>query len=99
MVAAAEKLGVRDELARQWSRHGSTYAQEVINRVVGVTAKAWRFRGEMEEIAATFKTAGVPDGFHLAAAELYRRISKFKGADALPAVGEVIKALLSDTAE
>ena len=29
--------------------------------------------GEMEEIAATFADAGLPDGFHRAAAEVYRR--------------------------
>jgi hypothetical protein len=27
----------------------------------------------MEEIAASFRTAGLPDGFHEAAAEIYRR--------------------------
>ena len=27
----------------------------------------------MEEIAATMAAAGLPDGFHLAAAEIYRR--------------------------
>jgi hypothetical protein len=27
----------------------------------------------MEEIAATFAAAGQPDGFHLAAAEVFRR--------------------------
>jgi hypothetical protein len=33
----------------------------------------WRFVGEMEEIAATFRGAGLPDGFAVAAAEMYRR--------------------------
>jgi len=35
-------------------------------------AKGWRWIGEMEEIADTFAAAGVPDGFHRAAAEVYR---------------------------
>ncbi len=35
-------------------------------------AKGWRWIGEMEEIADTFAAAGVPDGFHRAAAEIYR---------------------------
>jgi hypothetical protein len=34
--------------------------------------KGWRWIGEMEEIADTFAAAGVPDGFHRAAAEVYR---------------------------
>ena len=35
-------------------------------------AKGWRWVGEMEEIAATFEAAGLPGGFHRAAAEVYR---------------------------
>jgi hypothetical protein len=35
-------------------------------------AKGWRWSGEMEEIADTFAAAGEPDGFHRAAAEVYR---------------------------
>ncbi len=94
VVAAAEGLGVRKELERQWSRNGSKYAQEVAQQVVGVTAKAWRFAGEMEEIASTFATAGLPEGFHRAAAELYRRIAEFKGAEPLPDISDVIARLL-----
>jgi 3-hydroxyisobutyrate dehydrogenase-like beta-hydroxyacid dehydrogenase len=94
VLAAAEGLGVGEELRRQWSRGGSGYAEEVTQKVVAVTAKAWRFAGEMEEIAATLQSAGLPDGFHLAAADLYRRIAGFKGADTLPPVDEVTAALL-----
>jgi hypothetical protein len=34
--------------------------------------KGWRWIGEMDEIADTFAAAGVPEGFHRAAAEVYR---------------------------
>ena len=34
--------------------------------------KGWRWIGEMEEIADTFAAAGEPDGFHRAAAKVYR---------------------------
>lgn len=94
VVAAAEGLGVREELERQWSRNGSSYAADVMTRIVNVTAKAWRFSGEMEEIASTLAGAGVTDGFHLGAAEMYNRIAKFKGAEPLPEIDEVINALL-----
>ena len=36
-------------------------------------AKGWRWIGEMEEIAAAFAAHGLPDGFHRAAADVYRR--------------------------
>src|SRR5262249_26115729 len=73
ILAAAESLGVREELAQQWSRDGSAFADESVQRVRQVTAKAWRFAGEMEEIAATLQSAGVPGEFHSAAADIYRR--------------------------
>jgi hypothetical protein len=36
-------------------------------------SKGWRWVGEMDEVAATFAGAGLPDGFHRAAAEVFRR--------------------------
>jgi 3-hydroxyisobutyrate dehydrogenase-like beta-hydroxyacid dehydrogenase len=36
---------------------------------------AWRWISEMQEIAATFAGAGQPDGFHRAAADVYRRMA------------------------
>jgi 3-hydroxyisobutyrate dehydrogenase-like beta-hydroxyacid dehydrogenase len=97
IVAAAEELGVREELERQWSRGGSDFAQQTLARVQGVTAKAWRFTGEMAEIAATFEGVGLPGGFHTAARVVYERIARFKGADPLPPVDEVLDALLRRT--
>lgn len=94
VVAAAEVLGVRDDLEHQWARNGSTFAEDTRQRVRGVTAKAWRFHGEMDEIAATFAGAGQPSGFHEAAAEVYRRIARFKDAPETPAFDDVLAALL-----
>lgn len=94
ILAVAEALGVREELANQWSRGGSDFAEQTNRRVRGVTAKAWRFAGEMEEIAATFEGAGMPGGFHAAAAEVYRRISGFKDAQEVPPLDDVLMALL-----
>lgn len=94
LLAAAEKLGVRADLEKQWSRHGSDFAEKTKGKVRGVTAKAWRFAGEMEEIAATFGEAGVPKDFHLAASEIYRRISHFKGLAERPSLEEVLEALI-----
>jgi 3-hydroxyisobutyrate dehydrogenase-like beta-hydroxyacid dehydrogenase len=93
-VAAAEELGVRPELEKQWSRHDPDFAEQTLARIRRVTSKAWRFSGEMEEIAATFEGVGLPGGFHLAARDIYERISKFKGADPTPSMGDVLEALL-----
>jgi 3-hydroxyisobutyrate dehydrogenase-like beta-hydroxyacid dehydrogenase len=93
-MAAAEALGVRADLERQWTHEGSSLAQEAPPRMRSVTAKAWRFAGEMEEIAATFAEANMPTGFHIAAAELYRRMAEFRGQTANPPLSEVLAALL-----
>ena len=93
ILATAETLGVREDLERQWSRDGSGFAEQTKERVRQVTAKAWRFTGEMEEIAATFKEAGVPGDFHAAAAMIYRRIAHFKDAMETPSLEEVLAAL------
>lgn len=96
VVAASEALGVREELEQQWSRDGSNFAEQASQKVRQVTAKAWRFTGEMEEIAATLSAAGVPGDFHNAAANIYRRMADFKEAPMLPTLEEVLTALLQD---
>jgi len=93
ILAVAEALDVREELSTQWSRGGSDFTEQTNRRVRGVTAKAWRFAGEMEEIAATFEGAGLPGGFHAAAAEVYRRIAGFKDAQDVPSLADVLTAL------
>ena len=94
ILAAAEALDVRAELARQWSQDGSDFAARTDEKVVRVTAKAWRFAGEMEEIAATLSDVDVPGDFHLAAADIYRRLADFKSAQTTPPLDDVLAALL-----
>ena len=59
----------------------------------GKVRKAWRWVAEMEEIAATFEAAGLPGGFHHAAAEIYGRLAAFKDGAAAPPLDEVTEAL------
>ena len=93
-LAAAERLGVRHELQQHWARDGREGAEKAAQRLRRVPDKAWRFVGEMEEIAATFRAAGVPDGFHTAAADVYRRLAGLKDAPATPALEDILTALL-----
>jgi len=92
-LGAADTLGVLSDLEEQWRQEGSGLDTDAPRRARSVTAKAWRFVGEMEEIAATFEGAGLPGGFHAAAAEVYRRLACFKDADKTPALDEVLAAL------
>ena len=93
ILATAESLGVRDELYQQWDMDNSDFVKQAEGRATRVTAKAWRFEGEMHEIASTFQEAGLPNGFHKAAAEIYHRIAGFKDSSQIPALDEVLTAL------
>ena len=93
VLAGAESLGVRAALETQWERYWPDFSAETEQRVRRVTAKAWRFEGEMHEIAATFESVGLPGGFHEASSEIYRRMAGFKGAPEVPELDEVLAAL------
>ncbi|MCA9920628.1 MAG: DUF1932 domain-containing protein, partial [Anaerolineales bacterium] len=83
-------------LEEQWSRGGSEFAAQTQQRVRRVTAKAWRFEGEMHEIAATFASVGLPAGFHKAAADVYQRLGHFKDAEETPELAAVLGSLLGE---
>jgi 3-hydroxyisobutyrate dehydrogenase-like beta-hydroxyacid dehydrogenase len=89
ILGVAEKEGVRNVLESQW---GQTFTEQTHQRVVANSAKAWRFEGEMQEIAATFENAGLPGGFHAAAAVVFERLAQFKDEPAVDIV-ELLKAL------
>ena len=73
--ALAEREGVLDDLRAEWA----TSMPDLIGRsdVIPATVgpKAWRFEGEMHEIADSFAAVGLPEGFHRAAADVYRRLA------------------------
>ena len=94
ILATAEALDVREDLETQWSREDPEFAERTRRRTRRVTAKAWRFIGEMDEIAATFQSSGLPGGFHEAAAEIYRRMDSLEKAEELPSLDEVLSVLL-----
>ena len=85
--------GVDEALLREWSISQPDLPKRSENAVAGTARKAWRFVGEMEELAASFAAAGVPEQFHEAGAEVYRRLSGYKDTPAAPSVGEVAKTL------
>jgi 3-hydroxyisobutyrate dehydrogenase-like beta-hydroxyacid dehydrogenase len=93
VVAAAEQLGVRDLLKRQWARSDRELneAEKTISRVA---TKAWRFAPEMHEIASAFEASGIGGDFHRAAAKLYAELAPFKDAES-PDIDEILRACAS----
>jgi 3-hydroxyisobutyrate dehydrogenase-like beta-hydroxyacid dehydrogenase len=92
--ALAIHAGVEGALLTEWARsQGDVGARS--ERAAGETArKAWRFTGEMAEIAATFDDAKLPNGFFLAAGKIYESLAGYKDTPGSPSVAEVAKALL-----
>jgi 3-hydroxyisobutyrate dehydrogenase-like beta-hydroxyacid dehydrogenase len=93
ILGAAENHGVRTALEQQWNIFTPGFTQETHKRITGTARKAWRFTGEMEEIAATLQQSDMPADFFTGAAEIYRRESMFKDIGEAPAIEEVLKAL------
>jgi len=94
ILALAETSDVRQELETQWERDEPGFSEQAGRRASRVTARAWRFAGEMDEIAGTFESAGLLGGFHRAAGEIYRRLEHFKDVESFPELGAVLDALL-----
>jgi 3-hydroxyisobutyrate dehydrogenase-like beta-hydroxyacid dehydrogenase len=72
VLTAAEALGVSEEVRGEYRASQAELFKRMQNAVPWLPADAWRYAGEMEEIAATFEAVGVTPLFHRGAAELYR---------------------------
>ncbi len=79
--ALAEAEGVKDALLAEWATSIPDLAEQSELTAFGNAPKAWRFIGEMEEIAESLALAGLPDGFAIAAAETYRRLANLKRSE------------------
>ena len=79
--ALARAEGVEAALLEEWGISQPGLERRSAAAAGSAAAKGWRWVAEMEEIAATMAAAGLPEGFHQAAAEIYGRFSA--GAEAL----------------
>ncbi len=72
---------VAEALVDEWRMSIPELVDRSERTAAGVAPKAWRFAAEMDEIAATFAAADLPDGFHAAAAEVYSRMAGLEKHD------------------
>lgn len=91
--ALAASEGVDDALLAEWHRSQPDLPKKSEAAARDNARKAWRFVGEMDEIAATFEAAGLPGGFHRAAGEIYRRLVGYKDAATPPAMADLVEPL------
>ena len=98
--ALAAREGVDKALLEEWAISQPELERRSIQAAAVAAPKAWRYAGEMREIAATFEAAGLPTGFHNAAAEICERLAPFKDrTEPPPAVAAVIDALSASPAK
>ena len=71
--ALADAEGIEETLLAEWAISQPHLTGQSSRAARSGVAKGWRWVGEMEEIAHNMAEAGLPDGFHQAAAEIFRR--------------------------
>jgi 3-hydroxyisobutyrate dehydrogenase-like beta-hydroxyacid dehydrogenase len=74
--ALARAGGVERTLLAEWSLSQKALGQQSEGAAGAAAAKGWRWVAEMEEIAASMAAAGLPSGFHEAAADIFDRASR-----------------------
>jgi 3-hydroxyisobutyrate dehydrogenase-like beta-hydroxyacid dehydrogenase len=95
--ALARAEGVEDALLAEWAMSQPSLAERSRGAARSATTKGWRWVAEMEEIAASMAAAGLPDGFHQAAAEIFRRSPRAEpDADVADAVDWVLSAITGE---
>jgi 3-hydroxyisobutyrate dehydrogenase-like beta-hydroxyacid dehydrogenase len=72
IIELARAEGVEETLLAEWQESIPELLPRLESARRSAEAKGWRWVGEMEEIAAAFSAHDLPDGFHRAAAEVYR---------------------------
>jgi 3-hydroxyisobutyrate dehydrogenase-like beta-hydroxyacid dehydrogenase len=90
--ALARAEGVDEALVAEWQR-SQPAALAAVDRAPATAGKAWRWVAEMREIATSLDEAGLPDGAFLSAAELYKRLERYKDIDVPPTVDEMVAAV------
>jgi 3-hydroxyisobutyrate dehydrogenase-like beta-hydroxyacid dehydrogenase len=91
--ALARSEGVEDALLAEWAMSQRALEEQSGRAAHAAITKGWRWVAEMEEIATTMSGAGLPDGFHQAAAEIFRRSPRTQFGPPGDALDDVLAAL------
>jgi 3-hydroxyisobutyrate dehydrogenase-like beta-hydroxyacid dehydrogenase len=89
--ALARAEGVERTLLAEWAQSQPALGPQSERSAVSAAAKGWRWVAEMDEIAASMAAAGLPPGFHEAAAEIFDRAAQSETAGAAQVPGSVGK--------
>jgi 3-hydroxyisobutyrate dehydrogenase-like beta-hydroxyacid dehydrogenase len=82
--ALARAEGVERTLLAEWAMSQPALGPQSERSAASAAAKGWRWVAEMEEIAASMTAAGLPPGFHEAAAEIFDRAARGSARSSAP---------------
>jgi hypothetical protein len=96
--ALARAENVEQALIAEWQQSQPALTARPHAAARSAMEKGWRWVAEMEEIAATMSAAGLPPGFHQAAATIYTRVPHATPPSPTnePSLKTVIDALLAE---
>ncbi len=98
LLVAAQALGVWPALRQEFEASQPAMLQGMTRSLPGMPAKAYRWVGEMEEIAATFEQVGLTPRMLLGAADMYRFVeqtplARLTPEDPQPTLEEMLQVL------
>ena len=93
--ALARAEGVEATLLEEWRLSQPALRAQSERSAGAAAAKGWRWVAEMEEIAASMAAAGLPAGFHQAAADIFDRAAHADEPGAGVAPGADVDTVLS----
>jgi 3-hydroxyisobutyrate dehydrogenase-like beta-hydroxyacid dehydrogenase len=94
--ALAHAEGVEETLLAEWASSQPHLADQFARAARSAVTKGWRWVGEMEEIAQCMSGAGLPDGFHQAAAEIFRRCPRLPGDTSTDQAAAAVLSAVTD---
>lgn len=96
-LAAAEALGVREQLQQLWSNNADRYSyQQTALGLPKRAAKAWRFESEMSEVAKMLDQVGLGAELGQGASGLFERLATVNNA-ADVTLADALLAILQNT--
>jgi 3-hydroxyisobutyrate dehydrogenase-like beta-hydroxyacid dehydrogenase len=78
--AFARAMGVDADLVIEYQASNSQLIDNSHRSAAMAATRGWRWSGEMEEVAASFRAVGLPGGFHDAAADIFARAPRVESA-------------------
>jgi 3-hydroxyisobutyrate dehydrogenase-like beta-hydroxyacid dehydrogenase len=92
-LLAGKEMGVYEELKAEFINSQEAAYGRMEARLPWLSTESGRWSGEMDEIALSFDAVGLPAGFHLAASDIYKRLSNTSLAQEKPENKDINRTL------